>query len=214
VPERVVDELEVVDVEQHDGDLGAGAGECLHEAVLEEHAVGQARQRVVGGLIADHLGAALELGLGELAVGDVGDHPVPAHAPVRVGHERGFVAHPHEPPVAVAQAIFVGQRRFEQAVLALEHARAVVGMHLPRPQAGVLDPFARGEAEDRLHAGAEVMPAAVDSDLGDVQDRGQLVDERPDFELGRLLARASGESTPVGRRGGKSRHPRACIGTG
>ena len=214
VPERVVDELEVVDVEQHDGDLRAGAGERLHEPVLEQRAVGEARERIVDGLVADHLGAALELGLGALAVGDVGDHPVPAQPARGVGRERGFVAHPHGAPVAVAQAVFVGRVRFGEAFLAREDPRAVVGVHLPRPQPGVVDPLSRGEAEDRLRTGGDVEPAALDADLGDVEDRGQLVEQRPDLGLGQTLARASGERAPGGRGRGGGGHPPACIGTG
>ena len=53
VPEAVVDELEVVDVQQHDRELGGRLGECAAQAVEEQGPVRQPRQRVVGCLVAD-----------------------------------------------------------------------------------------------------------------------------------------------------------------
>ena len=56
VPERVVDRLEVVDVEEEDADrvpASRGAADCEREAVEEEGAVGHAGERVVEGLVRD-----------------------------------------------------------------------------------------------------------------------------------------------------------------
>ena len=66
VAEAVVDELEVVDVEEHDGDLGVRPRQRVAEAIEEQHAVGQAGQRVVQRLVADVVfGAALLDRVGE-----------------------------------------------------------------------------------------------------------------------------------------------------
>ena len=48
VPEAVVDHLEVVEVDEHDGRGGRGpAVERVLDALAEEAAVGQSRQRIV-----------------------------------------------------------------------------------------------------------------------------------------------------------------------
>ena len=82
VPERVVDELEAVEVEEEDrgrgGRVGAlGAPDRLVEPVQEQHAVREAGERVVQRVV-------LEALLGPLAVGDVGlaadDPSARAHA--------------------------------------------------------------------------------------------------------------------------------------
>jgi len=127
--------------------------------------------------------AALELKLGELAVGDVEHHPVPALAPVRVGQQHGFVADPDGAPVAVADPVFVGRRRLDEVLLASEHLLAILGVHLARPQTGVGHPLLGCEARDRLGARADVVPGAVDAGVGDVDDRRQQVDQRPGLEL-------------------------------
>ena len=64
VAERVVDDLEAVEVEEEDGQplvvpVGLGHGE--RQAVVEEQAVGQVRQRVVEGEVLDLLLGALAL---------------------------------------------------------------------------------------------------------------------------------------------------------
>ena len=67
VAERVVDRLEVVEVEHADGDevaLAGGAVQGVLDAVVEERAVRQLGERVVEGAVA-------QLGLGGLALGDV-----------------------------------------------------------------------------------------------------------------------------------------------
>ena len=58
VPEAVVDELEVVDVHEHDRrvpDVGPPAGQHVPEAIEEERPVGKAGQRVVQRVVADGL---------------------------------------------------------------------------------------------------------------------------------------------------------------
>ncbi len=75
MPERIIDLLEVVEIEQHDAYLLAascGARNCLSEPVVEQGAVRQAGQRVVQGEMAHLL-------LGRLALGDVHGHPDRTH---------------------------------------------------------------------------------------------------------------------------------------
>jgi predicted nicotinamide N-methyase len=69
VPEGVVDQLEAVEVDEEHGQVGAplhGHQELALELVVEQRAVAQAGQRVV-------VGQPVQLGLGRLAVGDVGE---------------------------------------------------------------------------------------------------------------------------------------------
>jgi len=81
VAERVVDDLEVVQVDEQDGDAPLGA-ERAAEALEEELAVGQAGERVVVGLPG-------ELGLGGLALGDVDAVADPRlRTPVAPGEQR------------------------------------------------------------------------------------------------------------------------------
>ncbi len=133
-------------------------------------------------------GAALELALGELAVGDVQHHAVPARAALLVGEQHGFVAHPHGPPVAVEHPVFVGRARLGQLLLAGEHELAILGVHLASPEATVAQPVLGRKAKDRLGTLADVMPAAVDARIGDVHDCRQQLDERTRPRLGRKLA--------------------------
>ncbi|MNG93821.1 hypothetical protein D3C79_528030 [compost metagenome] len=68
--EAVVDVLETVEVEEQHRTLAIGdlrTVECCLQAVLEQRAVGQAGERVMVGLV-------VELGLGVLEAGDVGEH--------------------------------------------------------------------------------------------------------------------------------------------
>ncbi len=65
----VVDELEIVEVEEHHREPATGAtgpAERVLEPVEEQRPVRQAGQRIMAGAIGERLG-------GELALGDVGD---------------------------------------------------------------------------------------------------------------------------------------------
>ncbi len=102
-PERVVDELEAVEVEVEDGEhpalvaLRARDGEL--EVIHEERAVRQPGERVVEGVV-------VELLLGDAAVGDVLnlEDEVDALA-VRVARERDAPVHPDLVPVLVDVAL-------------------------------------------------------------------------------------------------------------
>ena len=99
VAERVVDRLEVVEVQEEDRVVAPARGEQLAEPVEEERAVGQPGQRVVEGLV---LEAALQLA-------QLGDEVL-------------------EAVVLQRDARVVGQRAEERQVVAVEAAdRAAVG---------------------------------------------------------------------------------------
>ena len=131
---------------------------------------------------------ALELGLDELVIADVRDHPVPADASLRVRDQSSFIANPYRPAVAVADAVVVRRARVFEPLLALEDAVAVLGVHLPRPQPGIVDPFLGREAEHRLDPLADVLPASAHAHLGHVQDRGHLLQKRLNLHLRQPLA--------------------------
>src|SRR3712207_9255300 len=89
---RSVDDLEAVEVEVEDGELGlrvaARAGDGELEVIHEERAVREPRQRVVEGVV-------VELLLGQLAVGDVLNlEDEVATLRVLVAHERDAPVHP------------------------------------------------------------------------------------------------------------------------
>ena len=114
VPERVVDDLEAVEVEeQHRRALASFlrhvAAHGVLEAVQEQHAVRQAGQRVVQRVV-------LELGLRALALGDVGLRAGDARRPA-VDRAHGEAARQHPAVAAVAAA---------HAVLGLEVRRAAL----------------------------------------------------------------------------------------
>ena len=79
----VVDELEVVEVKEHDRERptrAAGATEGVLKPVEEQRAVGKARQRIMAGAVGERLGC-------ELAIGDVSDRDRD-QAPLFAGQRR------------------------------------------------------------------------------------------------------------------------------
>ncbi len=161
------------------------------------------------------LGAPLELCLGELAVGDVRDHAVPHGVSASVADERGFVAYPHDASVAVDHSIFLGNRSAPQLVLAAEHALAIVGVDLARPQAGIGHPLLGREAEHLERSRAHVVPAPADADIGHVHDRRQAVEQRPRALLAGQPARVIWIPAPIVPASWLGRgHPSFVIGTG
>jgi hypothetical protein len=117
VAERVVDGLEAVEVDEHEGEAAVHARGIHHrllEAVVQQDAVGQPRERIARGEV---LGALLR----HAALGDVGRGPVhAARAPVGIAL-RDLAARMHPDPLA---------RGVGHAVLAVEflaHALGRVG---------------------------------------------------------------------------------------
>ncbi len=193
VAERVVDDLEAVEVEeQHRGAalgvVALGAADRLVEAVDEQHAVGQAGERVVQRVV-------LQAPLGLAAVGDVGERADDAgRAAVLVAHRDAAREHPAVGAVAVLHPVLelevvvraVGQVRVER----LRERRAVVGVHAAEPLPARLADLVLAVAEHGLPAGG-----VEDAVLGDVPVPdavvGALQRERVALlGLGELLERA------------------------
>src|SRR2546430_9710670 len=116
---------------------------------------------------------------------------MPLQASLRIRDKRSFVSPPHDRAATVAHAVFVGYRRVDQPVLALEHARAVARVDLPRPKPGIVPELGGRKTEDRPHPAAYVMPASGSTGLGDVYDRRQLIEQRRRVDIWRNLAGAS-----------------------
>ncbi len=157
--EAVVDDLEAVDVDEHDRQPAAAAaraGERVLEAVVEQGAVGQPGQRVVQRLMRECVGGCL-LDADVLDLGDeVQRHAVlPAHEPRR---HRG----PHRVPVGVQVALL----GVPAVVAAVEHAleqRAALAQVLRR---GDLRPghafqLLAGAPEHVAERGVDAREAAV-----------------------------------------------------
>jgi len=119
VPEGIVDQLELIEIEEHHpprGVMALGVRERDVDAIAKEQTVGQAGQRIVVGLI-------LHLLLRRLAIGDVDDRSF-ENAAVEQGH---VLDDPDRRSVAPPHAHFdVGER----SVLSHLRHQAIVG--LPR----------------------------------------------------------------------------------
>ena len=135
VPEAVVDELEVVEVDVEDGERSPAV---LHvrdrgvEPASELVAVGQAGQRIV-------IGAVGELLLGTLAVADVVDHALGERAtPLDLRQDDRVVDHPALDAVRRSDAILGAKRllRLHRGDERLLDAIAIVGMNRPEPGVG------------------------------------------------------------------------------
>ena len=157
VAERVVDELEAVEVEEQHGGRGGrlgalGAADRLVEAVEEQHAVGQPGQGVVHRVV-------LEALLGLLAVGDVGLAADDAQrAAVLVADRHPAREHPAVGAVAVLDPVLVlevvagaGQVGVER----LGERGAVVLVDAAEPLAGRVAQLGLAVAEHLLPARGE-----------------------------------------------------------
>ena len=175
--ERVVDALEVVEVEEEDGDLGtcelAAKDECMLDAVREERAVRESGQSVVEGLVTKLL-------LGFVAGGDV-EQVALEHRTTRIGDDACLVLDPHVPAVERAQAVLDEQRLagHVRALVRREHALPILGMQDLDEQVVVLDPLSNGVAEHLLDLRARVDVRADVVQSIDVHGQRQLLDERP-----------------------------------
>ena len=188
VPERVVDVLEAVEVEQHHRDLlllvrvaaarAPGAGQRLGQPVVEQRAVGQAGERVVQGQLRDPR-------LRRLALGDVLEHQRRGGDPPLVVADGGCDHRDHGAGCGVGPAIEVdlldhhdlARQRPDQGQLRLR-VRAPVGVH-------------RAEAAIR---GGHVVPRA-----GWAEDRVGLRVAEQEPARGRLDDRDAGRQVPQHR---------------
>jgi hypothetical protein len=106
MPEAVVDELEVVDVEQHDGNpplVSPSPGEGLVVAVEEPGAVGKPGQPVVGGLVA-------ELLLEQMALGRVAGDPFEMRRVALTRHDAAVHLDEAATPVSDRRAVSSDRR--------------------------------------------------------------------------------------------------------
>ena len=129
------------------------------------------------GLLGD---SALQLLLGDLALGDVVEDPVPDGNPVLVGLQHRLVEDPDDVAVAGDHPV-VDRRRVALADrlpgLLGQRPLPVVGVQQLRPQLRVLPPILGAVAEDLLDLRADVAPAPVLAELGGVDDRGKALDQ-------------------------------------
>jgi hypothetical protein len=174
--ERVVDALEVVEVEEEHGHLRphklAPEDERMLDAVREERAVREPGQGVVEGLVA-------KLFLGVMARRDVEEVSL-EHRAVRIGHDAGLVLDPEPAAVARAESILDEERLAGRmrALVRGENALAVLRMQDLDEQVVVLDPLDDGVAEHVLDLRARVDVRADVVETVDVDREGQLLHER------------------------------------
>ena len=215
VPERVVDQLEVVEVDEqqrHRAVAPARAGDRGAQPDVELRAVGQARQRVVEGEPAQLGLGLLQPRLGELAVGDVDHHALGVRGPPgRVAHDRRPLPEPHDGAVGGDHPVLGVERGLlgVGAALAVEHARAVLRVQPGGPQALVGDPGLGREAEQPLDLGRDEAQRGVGRPVGDIGDRLDLLDQRAVALL--ALDRAVGH---VDERADEARHLVVAPGHG
>ncbi len=129
------------------------------------------------GLLGD---GALQLLLGDFALGDVVEDPVPDGHPVLVGLQHRLIEDPDDLAVAGDHPV-VDRRRVTLADrlprLLGQRPLAVLGVQQFRPQLRVLLPVLGPVAEDLLDLRTDVAPAAVLAELGGVDDRGKALDQ-------------------------------------
>ena len=154
--EAVVDDLEAVEVEEQDGGaalrvVALGAPDRLVQAVQEQHAVGEAGERVVERVV-------LQAALGLAAVGDVGDRADdPERAAVVVADGGGAGEHPAVVAVAVLDPVLelevVVDGAGQVGVERLGERGTVVGVDAAEPLAARLADLDLAVAEHALPAG-------------------------------------------------------------
>ena len=188
VAERVVDDLEVVEVEEQDGrarPAALAAGEGALDVVAEQDPVRQAGQRIVERVVA-------ELRLEDLAVGRVDEQALRdgPSADRLLGHRERLVADPHLAAVAGDHPVLRPQGQAGLPVLDVggDRLAPVVGVDEARPQLRVGHELVRPIAEDPADLGAHVgQPATVRHGVvGHVDvDRGRhVLDEDPVARIG------------------------------
>jgi hypothetical protein len=171
VPQRVVDRLEVVEVEQEHGDLGlvlARAGQRVRDAVAEEGAVREAGQRVVQRL-------PRQLRLEALALRDVAGDPL--HADDRAVALRDPRPHLERHDAAVRAQ----HGDLEVALVAREEALDGVALRVGQnPLHAAADELVRAAAEHPLPGGVDgdEAPVGVEAEDDVVRALEQLAEAR------------------------------------
>ena len=192
---RVVDVLEVVEIDEQQADRPATAtpaGEGTLEMIAEEHPVGESRQRVVEGVVD-------QLRLQPLPVGDIDEkalRDLPAALGV-VGHPVGLVPDPDLGAIASEHPV-LGPERLACLPVRLvrgERGRTVIRVDPARPQLGIvhelLGPIAEDPSDLRAHVGESTTIGDVGIGHIDVDRGGDVLDEH--LQPGaRLLGLADG----------------------
>ena len=137
MPQRVVDAFEAVQVQiEQRGHpaLPAGARQSLAKPVFEYDSIGKARQQVVGGLVRQLLFHAL-------ALGDVGEQPIPVSLPVTLMDVHRAAVEPCPLPVLLQKPVFDIDRPalVEKRAIGGGHLRLVLGVDAIHPEPRLTD---------------------------------------------------------------------------
>ena len=126
--------------------------------------------------------------LGQLAIGDVGEHALPAAGAVGRVHEDRVVVHPHRAAVPADDAVLdvVVLTGLVRADRLRDHPVAVVGVDHAHPHLRVGDALGGGVAGESLVLRAHVHGGGDLVDRVDVDHGGQLFHERAEALLGDL----------------------------
>jgi hypothetical protein len=152
---RVVHELEVVEVQEHDGDgqpVTPGSSQGQRQRFLEHGPVGEPGQAIV---VREEPDLLLRL----FAVGDVDHHALPEPGqPVVVPDEHRLVTDPDGPALAGHEPVLLDERlaALVGAQVLRQHTLAVVRVQELHPQVGVGGPGLRGIAQDGFDLRAHV----------------------------------------------------------
>ena len=138
VAERVVDLLEAVEIDQHQREalaVAALARERVLDAVAQQHAVGEAGERVVMRHVGDLVGAALALGdVGEGAQETAGRQPDGAHLEHGAVRPHALVQGELGRPAALLDE--AAHLRLDHGVVVVELAAgALIRQHVPERHA-------------------------------------------------------------------------------
>jgi hypothetical protein len=162
VAELVVDLLEAVEVDEHDGAAGgrvtAGTLQQMLDAVHEQCAVGQSGERVVQGLV-------LEAKLRRALVGHVRQRAGhPDRLPIHTATDQSARRHPPPVTVSMTQAMLTLQVVRASGQMGLDRllqAGPVIGRHAVKPRRRPSLAGSLGQSEDRVPARREVDPAGL-----------------------------------------------------
>lgn len=152
MPEAVVDELEVVQIDEQNRRTmarPAGPSKGQLQMLQERGPVRQARQRVVERSIGELLH---RLRLNTLAVGDVGDHPVDKQTAV---FRRGFGPHPVERPARLAVVADQPILHLHRLAVPEHHHCRVVGLPILRMYRRLIRLLRRQTLGNRSNQGLE-----------------------------------------------------------
>ena len=178
MPEGVVHELEVVEVQEQHADPQVEAPRARQRALehlLEQRAVRQAGELVV-------VGEERDLLLGQLPLRDVEDHSLdqPGLAVLVLDRER-LLHHPPDRSVLVDHPVLVVQREVCSigVLVLLPDAVDVLLVDVAAPAVRIFEPLRGLDAEQVRHLRADVDAVLVLVDGIQVHDRGDLLHERP-----------------------------------